>query len=70
LAIGIAQPKYQSAKESSHNGKTHVAIILPQSLTVPPARALTPGELVRQFKQNVSLTAPSQDGVIDGHCQT
>jgi hypothetical protein len=31
VAIGVAQPKYQRAKQSSHNSETHVAIILSQS---------------------------------------
>src|SRR6516225_5707189 len=41
VAIGVAQPKYQRAKQSSHNGETHVAIILSQSLTLPDRSART-----------------------------
>jgi hypothetical protein len=36
VAIGVAQPKYQRAKESGHNGEAHVAITLSQSFTLPP----------------------------------
>src|SRR6516225_3078704 len=74
LAIGVAQPKYQRAKQSSHNGETHAAIIL--SSPFRRRGPLTPSELIRQFKLNASLTGasrrrrlfPWQGGVTDGRC--